>query len=232
MDAGRDTCPLDRVPLWSPTCLFPLKDVNLTMNAAMRCGRYEDVIVKKRSRVWKGNTLVVLADIGIVLLFMGISTTCTIPAGWPPSKAWLQVQQQVEMAEAQAHARPKPTPHAPPLQPAPTRQAGIANMHQGPFPASQFVVRNFWQGPVGSEWYLVYAGARVNPNGSAGQGALVLYTEKPTSDGGFDINSIGTYPAPHGDRALTITAVNGHSMQLRTDTGSTLVFDLQTKQYS
>ncbi len=66
-----------------------------------------------------------------------------------------------------AHLRPKPTPQTPPPQAAPTLQAGIADMHQGPF-GSLFGVENFWQGPVGSKWELVYAGGKKSPEGKIG----------------------------------------------------------------
>jgi hypothetical protein len=55
---------------------------------------------------------------------------------------------------------------------------------------------------------------------------------KANSSGGFDIRSIGTYTAPDGARLLTVVAVNGDLMQLRTDTGSSLVFNLKTNTFS
>lgn len=95
----------------------------------------------------------------------------------------------------------------------------------------QFTVRNFWQGPVGSNWELVYAGAKVNPDSSAGPGALRLYTEVANADGGFDIHYLGTYVVPNSSGALTIIAVNGYIMQLHTDAGRQLTFNLQNNQY-
>src|SRR5437588_13133242 len=85
---------------------------------------------------------------------------------------------QQEMDAARAHARPKPTPQAPPHQPDPARQAGIDNdMHQDPFSAAEFTVRNVWQGPVGTAWVLVYAGAAWDAAGGTVRGARRLYDE-------------------------------------------------------
>ena len=105
-------------------------------------------------------------------------------------------------------------------------------MNGGPFGGSLFAVNTYWQGPVDSNWELVYAGAKKNPaDDSVGPGALKVYTEGVGSCGGFAIQPIGTFLAPKGAGMLTIVAVNGTLMQLRTDTGSTLVFNLQTNQY-
>ncbi|HLG76856.1 MAG TPA: hypothetical protein VKX46_10600, partial [Ktedonobacteraceae bacterium] len=133
-----------------------------------------------------------------------------------------------------AHPRPKqpPSSQAPAAQSAPQRQAGIVAMHQGPFAASQFTVRNFWQGPVGPNWELVYSGARKNADGSVGPGALRVYTETPDATGGFKIDAVGTFVAPGNQSALLITSYNGTILQLRTDTGKTLSFNLLTNQYN
>jgi|GraSoi2013_100cm_1033763.scaffolds.fasta_scaffold109242_1 hypothetical protein len=116
------------------------------------------------------------------------------------------------------------------VQPAPTRQAGIIDMHQGPFLSSVFTVRNFWQGPVGSDWVLAYAGAKPNADGTAGQGGIVLYTETINQQGGFDLHPLGTFLAPNST-ALTTTAANGNLLTLRSTSGQVLTFDLSTHQY-
>ncbi len=131
-----------------------------------------------------------------------------------------------------AHLRPKPTnPQPPPPQAAPTLQAGISNLHQSLL-GSSFALANSWQGPVGSTWELVYAGGNKDPQNNVGPGALVLFTVTANLSGGFDIRNIGTYTAPDGARILTIVAVNGDLMQLRTDSGGSLVFNLKTKTFS
>jgi hypothetical protein len=104
-------------------------------------------------------------------------------------------------------------------------------MHQGPFPASQFSVENFWQGPVGPNWELVYAGTKMNPNGNGGLGAIAVYTEAVNTLGGFNITHVGTYSVSNGTRSLTIASVHGNIMQLLTNAGNILLFDLQTEKY-
>jgi hypothetical protein len=171
-----------------------------------------------------------LVVVAVVSLFIGAISFLHIANAannnLPPDKQKILEWEQQDMATARAHPRPKPAhPTPPPAQPAPQLQAGIVDMHQGPFPSSEFIVRNFWQGPVGSNWELVYAGARANPvNQNLGPGALRIYTKT--------VDYIGTYVAPNNESPLTITAVNGSLMQLRTDTGKTLTFNLQTNQYS
>jgi len=117
------------------------------------------------------------------------------------------------------------------VPPAPTRQAGIVDMQQGPFLPSVFTVRNFWQGPVGSDWILAYAGAKPNADGTAGQGGIALYTETVNQFGGFDMHPLGIFLAPAGCPALTITAIQGNLMTVRPVSGRTLTFNLQTHQF-
>lgn len=53
-------------------------------------------------------------------------------------------------------------------QPPQHPQAGIINAPQTPFSPAVFQVRNAWQGLVGSEWVIAYAGAQTNPDGTLG----------------------------------------------------------------
>lgn len=116
-------------------------------------------------------------------------------------------------------------------QPAPVRQAGIVNMHQGPFLTSTFTVRNVWQGPVGNDWVLAYSGATLTSNGESALGGIVLYTETINAQGGFDMHPLGTFLAPAGTTALTITQVNGTLLQVQSDSGTHLTFDLVAHQF-
>jgi hypothetical protein len=118
-----------------------------------------------------------------------------------------------------------------PVQPAPTRQAGIVDLQQGPFLSSVFTVRNFWQGPVGSAWVLAYAGAQPKADGTAGQGGIVLYSETVNAVGGFDLHPLGTFLVPSASPALSITAVQGNLMIVRSENGPPLTFNLQTHQF-
>lgn len=182
-------------------------------------------------------TMLVALGAAVLLTIGTFSVLHTVQAtGSDTSAAKEQIleQQEQEMATARAHPRPKSLSHAnaPSPQAAPQRQAGIVGMHQGPFPASRFTVRNFWQGPVGSSWELVYSGARKNADGSLGPGALRVYTETPDTAGGFKIDAVGMFVAPGNQSALTITSYNGTILQLQTDAGKTLSFNLLTNQYN
>lgn len=196
--------------------------------------------LKKRSAGTQTSKLLLpfLVVVAVISLFIGALSFLYIASAannnLPPGKEKLLELDQQEIATARAHPKPKPThPTPPPPQSAPQRQAGITDMHEGPFPSSEFIVRNFWEGPVGSNWELVYAGASANSlNQNLGPGGLRIYTETVTATGGLDDNYVGMYPAPNNQSPLTITAVNGTLMQLRTDTGNTLTFNLQTNQYS
>ena len=178
-----------------------------------------------------------VAALAVIGVGTGLATQGPLLMGrpvtaWPPAKAQELGRLQQKMDAARAHARPKPTPQAPPHQPDPARQAGIANdMHQGPFSAAEFTVRNVWQGPVGTAWVLVYAGAAWDAAGGTVRGALRLYNEPVDAYGDYHLVSIGTYAAPTGAGALTVTAATGDVLALRTDGGSTLSFNLQTLQY-
>jgi hypothetical protein len=119
----------------------------------------------------------------------------------------------------------------PTAQPAPTRQAGIFNVQQGPFLSSIFTVRNSWQGPIGSNWVLAYAGAKPNADGTVDQGGIALYTETANAAGGFDLHPLGTFLAPSDNPTLTITAVQDNLITVRSENGHTLTFNLQTHQF-
>lgn len=155
-------------------------------------------------------------------------------ADLPPAKA--QVWQRMNQEVAAARANPRPKSSVPAFQPVTQqpdpRQAGIdTTMHQGPFSVTEFTVRDSWQGPVGADWVLVYAGATTGIAGPAGQGALRLYSEPTDAYGAYHLVPLGTYQAPAGDAALTVAGANGSVLSLRTDSGSTLSFNLQTHHY-
>ena len=185
---------------------------------------------KRRSRGLAG-----LIAIGVVVLGVGIGTALAQPsagpAGWPIAKAQLWEREQAELAQARSHPRPKlPSAGlAPAVEALPPRQAGIIAMRQGPFPPTQFLVRAVWQGPVGSAWVLVYAGATRGAAASAppSEGALRLFQESST----MHLTPIGTFSAPDGTGPLTITAASGNRLQLTTDGGTSLSFDLVTRQF-
>jgi hypothetical protein len=140
-------------------------------------------------------------------------------------------QQLLKDGRAHPHAKPTNQNQAPAVQPAPARQEGIADLGQGPFPHSAFAVDNFWQGPVDSDWVLAYAGAKSNADGTAGVGGIVLYTETVNNLGGFDLHPLGTFLAPNGTSALTITARQGNLLLLHSKVGQQLAFNLVSHQF-
>lgn len=170
--------------------------------------------------------------IGIVANSLGGRTAragSVATQGWPAAKSRLYDQQQQTLAAARVHPQPK-LPEVGPASatlPAPTRQAGIVNMRQGPFSPATFLVRDFWQGPLGSDWLLAYAGAELAPGGSPSRGAIRLFAESPDSR----LTPLGDYPAPTGTGPLTVVAANGSVLQLRDDRGVQVSFDLQVKRY-
>lgn len=174
-----------------------------------------------------------LAAATLAIILLGAGPALAWPPatdGWPAAKARLYEEQQRALAQARLQPRPKrPAAGVPPAaQAPPRRQAGIVAMRQGPFPPSTFTVRDFWQGPVGSDWILVYAGAaRDSPLGAPARGALRLYSETA----GLHLTEIGTFLAPTGTGPLTVTASNGVMLRLRTDDGATLWFNLETRQF-
>ena len=174
----------------------------------------------------------VVVAVAVLVVGVGVALAAgsAAPAGWPAAKARLAAQQQQALALARSHPRPKlpAAGLAPASQPPPRPPAGIVAMQQGPFPATTFTVRDVWQGPVGADWVLAYAGA--TPGSSGGpptRGALRLYGE--TAD--LHLVPIGTFPAAAGTGPLTITGATGTLLRLRTDSGTTLSFNLGTHQY-
>jgi hypothetical protein len=140
-------------------------------------------------------------------------------------------QQMLIDGRAHTHTKPVNQNQAPAVQPTPVRQVGILNIGQGPFPQSTFAVYNFWQGPVGNDWVLAYAGVKMNANGTAGLGGIVLYTETVNDQGGVDLHPLGTFLAPNGTTALTITARQGNLLLLHSKVGQQLAFNLVSHQF-
>ena len=138
-------------------------------------------------------------------------------------------------AEAAARAHAPRSPKTPPSPAAPTREparsGGILNdFHQGPFPGSSFQVNNFWSGPVGGRWLLVYAGGP-HPGQDGGpvtQGGLRLFTQPTDPNTGNDLTEVGQYLLPGAKGPVTITAVHGTTAHLRDEAGHQLTFDLVT----
>jgi hypothetical protein len=155
------------------------------------------------------------------------------PAGYPADKA-ARMQHEIDQVRS-LPARHKPTEEqgraaaaaADRNEPAPT--AGINNaMHQGPFPATEFRVHNFYQGPVAGHWYLVFAGSRTDPATGADQAAIRILSLSPPGR----LAHVGTFPAPAGMTNIRITAYAGTSLTIQADNGQLRTFNLQTLSYS
>jgi hypothetical protein len=167
---------------------------------------------------------------------LGVASAAQSSGGPDVALAQKQKQQILlqQIGNRPAHPQPKkvdPNAHAPAVQPAPARQAGISNAGQGPFSPAVFTMRNSWQGPVGKDWVFAYAGAKTRVDGTPGQGSIVLYTQTANAFGGYDFHPLGIFVAPSGTTALTIIEVNGTWAKVHSDTGQTLIFNLLTHQF-
>jgi hypothetical protein len=170
-----------------------------------------------------------VACFGVIALTNAAQANSTTPANLRKQQAvqqFLQTGGSTGSGAQTGNQVPPPT-----AQPEPTRQAGISNVRQGPFSTSIFTVRNFWQGPVGNTWLLAYAGARTNPDGTLGQGGIMLYQEISNHAGGFTLQRVGMFLATRPCTALTITAAQGELLTLRSASGASLTFNLQTHQF-
>lgn len=150
--------------------------------------------------------------------------------GVPSAKQ--QIVDKEAAARASAWRAPKSALSAPRAdQVQPPRQAGIVDMHQGPFSGSEFAVRNMWQGPVGGRWLLVYAGGRRGSDGRVTRGGVRVYTEPIDPDDGADLTLLGEYDTKTPD-ALAVSAVKGGAASLRTDSGKSLTLSLTTGAFA
>jgi hypothetical protein len=145
----------------------------------------------------------------------------------PPDKAAL-AQREVSQASAQPHpdkkagaAQAAAAAAAAPVTDAHT--AGINDeMHQGPFGSADFVVSNFYEGPVGGSWYLVYAGTT-----KSGQGGLRVMSETPAGV----ITLVGDYVLPKGMTSVRVTQFAGTVLTVQDVQGAMATFDLATKVF-
>lgn len=177
----------------------------------------------------------------LLLLAIAAGTMVTLAGGLNPKQQFLQSVQDRDAAlarngttkskaevSAAAAAASNPSSKA-------VRAEGILDVHQGPVPASEFAVTNQWAGAVngsGDVWYRVFAGAYAPGQSGSGTPAVYVDTSTPTSDGySVDIKFVGIYTLPAADSWLTITAVNGSVIDLKTESGRVYHFDLSTKQF-
>lgn len=184
--------------------------------------------VKSRLSVLVISTTGLLASLFLIGL---LSAQATSGPSLLQQKQQILQQQQKDIATARARIGPftrKPAPST--LTPEPLHP-GIIQTHQGPFPPSFFLVQSLWQGPIGKDWVLAFAGGKPGSNGTVQQGAMLLYTVIRDQRGFSTITLIGMFPAPNTSTSLHIVSVQGHLLQLQSESGVQSTFDLQTHQY-
>ena len=103
--------------------------------------------------------------------------------------------------------------------------SGIFDDQEAPFPAAQYLVQNRWQQDVGLNHVVVYAGAL---GSDESQGVLVLQILS------MDLSRVSTREVlgSSGSGALRITAAAGHILTVRSDSGSTLRFDVDGSSFT
>jgi hypothetical protein len=176
--------------------------------------------------------LILLACIVALFFFVGGAFALSGPL-IPSQKQHLLQTLDQQIARARTPTGPKnvTNPGVHPAQSAAMPQEGITQTHEGPFPPSFFLVQSLWQGPLGNSWMLAYAGAKPASDSSPQQGGILLYTAPKNAPMGSDLHLVGTFLAPGQVTSLSILSANGNLLQLRTDSGGLLTFDLQTHLY-
>lgn len=185
-------------------------------------------MTKRMNRTRRPIIIIAVCAVGLILLSAGYAAYRS--SGVPPAKQALLDQQQADMANAIKVAKGLPDPPAPTQLPA--RQPGVIDMHQGPFPGSEFDVENFWQGTVAGSWLLVYAGGpRDASSGDVTGGGIRIYTEPVDPNTGSTITPVGVYSSD-SPTPLTITSVTGQTMTLVSAGGTSYSFNLSTKSFA
>ena len=192
----------------------------------------EDTKSRKPRGKPRGATLAILAVAALLLAGVAVGGVLQAANGGnpnvyiPPAKATLLARGTAEIATARAQDAGKAPPtYIPPTpQPSPTYVAGISQTPQGPFASITFQAYNSYLGPIGTKWYDAYAGENINADGSAGPGAVRVYT--------VDLNYVGDYIAPGPVGKLRIIGYSGVILQLHADSGQNLTFNIQTHQYT
>lgn len=168
----------------------------------------------------------------------------------PPAKATLAAKQDQEILNARETPHPKPPKQVvdatstavairltqSPL-PTPTFTTGLFKGGSDAFVNRDFGSKNYWIGEVGGVWYQVYAGVRQTPSYEMTGGP------DPNRHGALDVIACADpcqaghreshrYDAPTGTDAVKITVVQGTKVDLVSDSGKKLSFDLLTHTFS
>jgi hypothetical protein len=119
--------------------------------------------------------------------------------------------------------------------PPPKRLTGLFIERQGPAGTNQtFHATSNWAGHVDGQWYLVYAGARANPQTNQDiQSEVRVYREPAELNSNESNIFVGSYVPPGGGSGpLTIASATGSMLAIRTSTGATLSFDVGQRAIS
>lgn len=154
----------------------------------------------------------------------GPAATGSLPP-LPPAKATILARSQQALATAQAGPQaPKYTNVAPGrAQPTATFTTGITDENQGPFSNSDFSIDDVYRGQVNGHWVVIYAGTAWTNFPTEGVGALRVYN--------LDVGYAGVFDTPDGSSDLKITAVSGTTLQIVSNKGTHLTFDMVTDTF-
>jgi hypothetical protein len=115
---------------------------------------------------------------------------------------------------------------------APTRTAGIEDMHQGPFFGGVFLVNNTYGVPLGvGEWIEVYAGAKRDEMGNPVHAALRVYVYPLDPASSAPSRFVGEYVLPGRSNLTKILTVSGSKLMLSRDTEGPVAFDFAADSF-
>ena len=156
-----------------------------------------------------------------------------------PEKQSILDEQQALMSSGRGKAKPsiedglKETQILASAQPETKLQAGIFEIHAGPFPRATFDVSNAWRGlsPAGDgSWLFVYAGGPLQDPSQdrAVSGGLRVFRAATPDD---DFVDLGEFDAADAVGALTLTAGDGKLLTAVDSSGHEFTFDLASDRF-
>lgn len=146
-----------------------------------------------------------------------------------PNQYKVDTLKQEAAQRATAYRAPKPSDTdagRPAPTPLPPRTAGIVEAHQAPWPSFEFMVANFWGGPVNGKWLMVYAGGVPDANFHVATGALRLLTGQIDPNVDNDVTRVGDVAVPGSTGEVSVFAVHGTIATLRDQAGARFTVDL------
>jgi len=182
--------------------------------------------------------VVAMLLLGALFAIVARSAPPTLATPYPPIKQTYEAS--VEQTRIAASNRPQPPAGTTPIPMTPTpasiaRQAAgagfIVNDFTSPFPAMSHVITSMWYEEIGNQRIVVYAGALRDEPGvttAASQGVVIVQIE--TLDHTL-VSGGGTFSTPSKVGAVTIVIARGERLTLQSINGTTLYFDLPTRQF-